>query len=283
MRARGVCVDTEPQPAMSFLSFNMDDAVIGPNRPLRQAVSLAIDRRRLVDVYYSGMGVPATGVVPPGFEAHAAPAGPGDDGDGDAFRVRYDPAAATAKVREAEVIHGGPIPRLRLLMPGTDTLNRQLGEYVKHQLGRAGLRVDVQCTNWANYLEVIEKQRTAQMFYSGWQFDWPDEQNVFQTFWGQNVREGGLNSCGYRSVAFDAAYEESVKEGPGPRRLALYRRMRAILNEDCPAVALFSPVAAAPQHDWVSNYRVASYPHGRAMYVRLDGAARARWLAGRGR
>ncbi len=48
----------------------MSDPVVGKNKPLRQAMSLAFDRRTFIDKFLNGRGVPAIGPIPSGFPTY---------------------------------------------------------------------------------------------------------------------------------------------------------------------------------------------------------------------
>ena len=57
--------------------------------------------------------------------------------------IEYDLEAARAKMKEAVKVHGGPIPEITLLMPGSDTVSRQMGELMQQiQAGGGCARID---------------------------------------------------------------------------------------------------------------------------------------------
>ena len=276
MKRDGITVVSEPDPTIRYFGFNMRHPVIGRNKPLRQAMSMAFDRQKFVKVYFSGLGVVANSVIPPGFECY--------DPNLNNPNARYDLAAAREKMSEAQRVNGGPIPRLTLLMPGIDTFYRQMGEYFQSQMAKIGLEVEVDYTNWARFLDIVEKKKTAPIYLLGWQADWPDEQNLFQLFWSKNISEGGLNSFNYENPEYDRIYERAVTMDAEPERLALYKRLQAIINEDCPTLLLYSDIIAAPKHAWIApSLRLSDYPHGRFAYIELDGRKRAEWHRGKER
>jgi oligopeptide transport system substrate-binding protein len=270
MRRENIRIIREPDPSTYFVAFNMADGILGKNKPLRQAMSLAFDREKFIRVYWPGQGVPATGIIPPGFDLDSQKiANP---------YAQYNLDAARSKLKEAEKIQGGPIPKLTLLFGGTDSTFRQMAEFYISQMKHIGLQIEADYTNWANYLDITTKQRNYQFTYSGWIADWPDEQNFFQLFWSKNIGPGGLNYYSYRNDEFDRIYEGAVRLSASPERLKLYRRMLEILNEDCAVIPVYAPIIVAPQHEWISNVRISDYPHGRRMYVRLDGRLRTKRL-----
>jgi len=270
MEAKGIRLQKAPSPGVYFYGFNMMDPVLGKNRPLRQAMSMAFDREEFIDLFLNGRGQPATGPIPPGFPTYdAALVNP---------YTRFDLAAARAKLEEAESIQGGPIPPIQLLMAGTDTSARQMAEYMKKQMGRIGVQINVEYRTWARFQEMID-QKQAQFYSLGWMADYPDEQTFLQLFWSKNASPGP-NSANYSNPEYDELYERGMVMNPSPERDELYRRMQRIVMEDVPWLLTFYPVTYSLHYEWVKHLVPNEYAHGIRKFVELDFAERRRRLAG---
>jgi ABC-type transport system substrate-binding protein len=269
MRNDGVVLVKSPDPSVYYTGFNMLDPVVGRNKPLRQAVSMAFNRQRFIRDYLNGRGIPAIGPIPPGFPTY-------DPNKVNSY-TQYDLARARRMMQEAERIHGGPIPPLALLMPGTDTAERQMAEFVVAQMAQIGLTIKPEFRTWARFQEMVDDKQT-QLFELGWVADYPDEQTFFQLFYSKNTDRGGVNSAGYSNPRFDALYEQAVVMTPGPQRDLLYRRMSDIVEEDCPWVIEYYPLVYTLTYDWVGNLRNMDYGNAMRMYVTLDAPTRQRWL-----
>jgi peptide/nickel transport system substrate-binding protein len=85
-----VRVERAPSQLLTFLMFNNDDRVLA-RKEVRQAIALAIDRKRLVAAKFSGRAVLATGLLPPGTEYY----------EPDVTRWDYDPARARKLLDDA--------------------------------------------------------------------------------------------------------------------------------------------------------------------------------------
>jgi oligopeptide transport system substrate-binding protein len=269
LEREGVRLVKEADPTVSYTVFNMADPVLGKNKPLRQAISMAFDRQRFIDVYLNGRGVPANGPIPPGFPTY------------DAGRVapycRFDVAAARAKLVEAERVNGGPIPPLHILFGDTTTATTQEGDYFVTQMRQVGLTVLTDYKPYNLFLAMIDRKQ-AQIFATGWVADYPDEQDFWQLFYGGNIGPGGLNSGNYANPDFDKLYDQTKQMPPSPQRDALYRKMQDIVLEDCPWMFQFYPVTYELYHDWQSKPWLSSYGYGLKQYMALDTAARSAWL-----
>src|SRR5262249_2901463 len=72
MKARGIRLDKEVEPAVFYIGFNMEDPVVGApagdkGRKLRQAMSLAVDAQDYLRLFTNGRGVLAQTPLPPGL------------------------------------------------------------------------------------------------------------------------------------------------------------------------------------------------------------------------
>jgi ABC-type transport system substrate-binding protein len=269
MRKDGIDLVTYPEPQVLYIGFNMADPVIGRNKPLRQAISLAFDRQSYIDLYLNGRGVPANGPIPPGFPTY--------DASRKAAYCRYDLAAARDKMREAERINGGPIPPLHILFGQTTTIATQEADFFVTQMHQIGLTVLADYKPYGTFLSMLDRKQ-EQIFSLGWVADYPDEQDFWQLFYGKNCGEGGLNLVNYQNPAFDALYEQSSTMASSPPRTALYSQMQNIVLEDCPWIFMLYPVKYQLYHGWESQPWLSDYGYGYAQYTQLDYAARTAWL-----
>ena len=257
-----------PEPVVWFYGFNMLDPLVGKNKPLRQAMSLAFDRQAFVDLMLNGRGQVANGPIPPGFSTY--------DANLQNPFCRFDVDAAKEKLKEAEKINGGPIPPINFMLEGNDTAFRQYGEFMKKQMSQIGIEIIPEYPTWARFLEKIDSKQ-AQFYQLGWEADYPDEQTFLQLFYSKNAAPGP-NSANYSNPEFDKLYEQSSVMNPGPERDALYKKMIAITNDDCPWLIECYSVLYIPHYDWVKNMNYDDYPHGlRAHYI-LDSQRRTQLM-----
>lgn len=247
MRARGIRLIKAEDPSIFYYGFNMDDPVVGDNRPLRQAMSLAFDRETYIETFLNGRGKIPTGPIPPVI--------PGFRPEKVNPYTRYDRVRARELLKEAETIAGGPIPPLKLAMPGTDTTVRQMGGFFRIQMRRLGLEVEVDYMTWPKFQDAA-KTRSHQIFALGWVADYPDAQNFLLLFYGPH-RSPGPNTSNYSNPEFDALYEEAIALADPEERIPLYHRMEDIVIEDCPWLLTTYRVIYALYHDRLENY----YPH----------------------
>jgi oligopeptide transport system substrate-binding protein len=272
MAAKGIVLSTSIDPTTSYIGFNWRDPIVGgkANAPLRQAISMALDRKAYIETLLNGRGKPAIGPIPPGFVTY-------DENQMNPY-TQFNMTAARQKLAEAETLHGGKIPKLTLLIPGTDTENTDEGDFVVHQLQQLGLDIEVEYRDWARAQYMIDQGQT-QMYELAWQADYPDEQDFFQLFYGKNAVPDGINSCWYVNPDFDRLYDKAAVLQDTPERRSLYRQMSQIVMDDCPWVMEYYPIAYTLAYDWLGNRHHMDYGYGDIQFVTLDTALRTQRLS----
>ncbi len=266
MKQRNIHLKTFMDPTVFFLGFNMQDPVLSKNKPLRRAISYAVDREKFIELFTNGRDMVAHGIIPPALAAYD----PNIQNKGYAV---YDPNKGRELLLEAEKINGGELPVLKIGMPGTDTFSRQFGQFLKRHLEAIGLEIEVDYMDGPTYWEKLHT-RSLQMFASGSGATLPDAQDMLQSFYSEYWAPGS-NSFNYKNSEFDKQYEKIAVMFDCPERKKLYRQMELIVLEDYPAVFLNHRVAYALHHDWYKNYKPNIFTQGLSKYRRIDIEKRA--------
>ena len=67
LKKKGIKVIKTPQLDIYFYSFNMEDKIVGKNKYLRQAISLAYNAQKHNDLFYNNQAYVANWILPPGI------------------------------------------------------------------------------------------------------------------------------------------------------------------------------------------------------------------------
>ncbi len=229
-----------PSPFLGGMQFNTVRGVFA-DRDVRRAIAMAIDRATIVQAVFGPYGeVPVGAVSPMMWVAH-----------GPVRQLPFDTAAA-ARLLDARgwrmgadgVRHrGGQALAFTVITPTTSRARQEVAVMVQDQLKRMGIAMTIQP------LEITEFARRNR----GGAFDAamfsltldPSPSNLLQ-FWGHVP--GNDNVTGYRSAAFDALYAAAVQAPSHAEALPRWRRVLEQLNDDAPALFLFSPRNQAAIH-----------------------------------
>lgn len=303
MEARGIRLLTAVSPSIFYLGFNMLDPLLGGGpskaeqeraRKLRQAISIALDMEEFVSIFLNGRGVPGMSPIPPGiFGAREGRAGinpvvyewRGDEVDGRPVRRSVDEARRL--LAEAGWPNGRNARTGEPLIINLDTTPGALGDkarsdWLAKQFRELGVQFVVRPTDFNRFQDKI-RQGNAQLFFFGWNADYPDPENLLFLLHGAQgkVRFNGQNAANYENPEYDALFERMKAMPDGPARQQIIDRMVAMLQHDAPWIFAFHPKAYSLQHGWVLNRKPGAMVRNTMQYQRLDverrEAARAEW------
>jgi ABC-type transport system substrate-binding protein len=294
MAKRGISLQTSLATSVFYLGFNMLDPLVGDQgdepmrekaRKLRLAVSMAIDQEEFISIFRNGRGVPSHGPVPPGIfgyrDADAAGINPYvyEWREGEARRKSIDQAkqllaeAGYPNGRDAK--SGQPLLlHLDTTSSGADSKAR-LDWYI-NQFAKLGIQLVIRATDF-NRLQDKLRRGTAQLFFMGWNADYPDPENFLFLFHGPQSRAKtqGENASNYSNPEFDRLFERMKHMPNGAERQAIIDRMIALLRHDAPWVWSFFPKDYTLHHGWVHNRKPNQIANNSLKYQRLEPALRA--------
>jgi oligopeptide transport system substrate-binding protein len=270
MKKRNIQLATFQEPDTFWLGFNMEDPILGQNKPLRLAISCAINREKWIELFFNGRGDVAYGFIPPVMPGY-------DSKIKEISKTEYNPEKAKRLLKQAKELQGGQLPGLRLTISGTDTIYRQMGQFFMTALRNIGLDVQVEYLDWPTFLEKL-RTKDVQMYFSGWLADYPDVENFLQVFCSKN--SPWPNNTNYSNPEFDKIYEQAAVMGDSDERTELYRKAERIVVEDAPCAFVYHRIFYVMHHEWIGNFKPNSYKpdsfgYGLSKYYRVDAAKRA--------
>lgn len=193
---------------------------------VRQAVNLAIDRRRLLETVFENRGILAAGPIPPPLWKFGM--GPKDtDGYG------YDPERAKRMISEA----GMEGKRIKIFI-SADPEVLDILEVIQQYLTRAGLIVEIVQLDWSAFKEALNKGE-ADAFWLSWWADYPDPENFFfPMFHSSNAGPAG-NRTWYNDRKFDHLIEQAQSTADERTRFSLYQLANRYIVKNAPWVFMW--------------------------------------------
>lgn len=261
---KGMRLDITPRPDVTYVGINMNDPILGKNKDLRHAMSLANDNETLIENFYNGRAIPAQGPIPPGLDSY-------DENYKNPY-VQRDLEKAKAALKKAGYPEGKGLPELTYETMA-DAKARQQAEFFANNMAAIGIKVRINPNTWPQFQEKI-KNGQAQLFGIAWGADYPDAQNFFQLFYSKN-RSPGPNDTSFTNAAFDKIYEKSLTLPPGKERDALYKQMRDIVVEETPWLLSAHRLGYHVVHGWLHNFKWSDIQLDSYKYLRVDPKKRA--------
>lgn len=287
MQAQGIRLSTSVATTTFYMGFNMLDPLVGGTgeaaRKIRQAIAIAIDQEEFVSIFQNGRGIVAHSPLPPGIFGYR----PGAAGinpviyawrDGRAWRKGIDEAKRL--LAEAGWPAGRNDQTGEPLVINLDTTATGVGaktriDWLNKQFQKIDVQLVVRSTDYNRFQEKVRKG-AVQLFYFGWNADYPDPENFLFLLYGPQgkVRHHGENASNYASPEYDRLFERMRAMDNTPERQAIIDRMLAILHEDTPWVWGFHPLDYSLRHDWLRNRKPTKVGNNTLKYQRIDTAIR---------
>ncbi|MDX2284293.1 MAG: ABC transporter substrate-binding protein [Bacteroidia bacterium] len=204
---------------------------------VRQALSHAIDREKLVRYLLNGMGTPAeAGMIPeglPGFSAEAVRGYP------------YDPARARALLAAAGY-DGRP-----LVLYSTPKY-AAMTEFVQKSFEQIGVKLEIRNLQGGALRKEVYSSNAA-FWRASWIADYPDGENYLSLFYSRNASPVGPNTTHFQSPAFDRLYEAALRETRDSVRQRLYQQMDQLVMDAAPVIPLYYDRSFRMLQPWVKG------------------------------
>jgi oligopeptide transport system substrate-binding protein len=272
---KGISLEIASDLDIYYLAFNMRDPILGKNKCLRQALSLAYDTDLYNQIFMNGRGINAQGPLPPGI-------------------FGYDPKLKNpykthdllkAKELMAKAGYPGGIDsrtgkQLELVydIGSESTRAREVATFDMRCFEQLGMKMKLQVNTWSQHLERSHKG-TFQMFSLGWIADYPDPENFLQLLYGPNAPPNP-NSSSFANPEYDRLYEKMKNMENTQEREAVIHRMVGIVIEECPWIFNVHSPSYVLRHSWQKNGKSSSISGNYRKYIRVDPELRrAYWKA----
>src|SRR5919198_3838705 len=210
------------------------------NPMVRKALSRAIDRNAMIRDVASGVGKPATSMIPPGMPGYQADLGKDID---------FDANAAKQLLSEAGFSDPSQFPELRFRF-ATTSANQSRAEFIQAQLKQnLGINVTLDSMESKAY-QAAYKDKDFDLAFGGWGADYPDPQDWMASLFGCNASNNKYNYCDQQ---FDQASAKGDMGTDMNQRLQAYAQAQHILVQDLPVAPLFYRGRMVLVKPWVQN------------------------------
>ncbi len=287
MKAQGIRLSTSIATSTMYTGFNWLDPVVGESsdraRKLRQAIAIAVDYEEFISIFANGRGIAAQSPIPPGIFGYR-------DGEAGINRYVYDwvdgaprrKSVETAKrlLAEAGYPDGVDAQTHQPLVINLDTTASGAGDksrldWLRKQFAKINVQLVARSTDYNRFQDKVRKGDT-QMFYYGWNADYPDPENfLFLLDSAQaKVGKGGENAANYSNPEYDRLFQQMKNMENSPARQAIIDRMLEIVRRDSPWLWGYHPKNYVLQQSWLSNVKANVMANNKLKYWRVDAGRR---------
>lgn len=232
-----------PTLGVAYFGLNVTRPPFKGNRKLRMALSMALNRRVIVNKILRGGEPPAYSWIPTviqGYQSVTYPwAGLSDKArDAKARQLYHEAGYSKAHPLKAEFLYPTGAGGKKLAIVAAAMWHNVLGA-----------TITTRNEEWKAYLQDTREQADTEIFYAGWIGDYEDP----NTFFSILNSHAALDYTGYRSAKYDRLQAESEHTPDGPKRTQLMHAAERTLLHDCPLIPVFF---------WTNHHVIKPYVKG---------------------
>ncbi len=192
---------------------------------VRQAVNHALNRQRLNDHVYAGLGVIAPGLLPPGLIGY----------DPSLRGNEYDPDRARDLMRRGGCANGFT---MEYRTWDTDEFNNSgMLQLMMEDLEAIGIRLNVTRHSPTAAREPLNRRGHGNMFCANWFADFPDSDNFFYIFF--HSESSSIRGIYYNRPELDERIIEARRSADIKERGEIYRQLDELVVREAPIAPLF--------------------------------------------
>ena len=203
---------------------------------VREALSLALDRKYISETITSGTYTPASGFVSEGVTDWNGTAWQDNITDKSAYINIDDHAGNLAKakelLKEAGYENGIGLPEM-VYSTNDASYHKKIAEYLQQAWGELGLKVQVNIVEWKSFTPQ-RRSGNYQIARDGWVMDYNDPSNILELALTGN----GNNNAKYSNPEFDALMSKAATEKDPQTRFGYLHQAEDFIMKDTAMVPL---------------------------------------------
>ena len=243
---------------VGYLAFNVTKKPFDDVR-VRKAVSMAIDKKAIIDGVYLSTGVAAKNPIPPSMWSYNTASK--DD--------VFDPAGAKKLLAAAGYPNGlstdlWAMPVQRPYNPNA----KRIAELMQADLAKVGVKAEIKSFEWGEYRKRLQagEHQTGML---GWTGDNGDPDNFMGVLLScGSAREGGQNIAKWCNEDFTKLIDEAASTADVAKRTELYKQAQVIFHDQAPWVPIAHSVVYMPMSKKVKGYKI--HPLGTHIFEGVD-------------
>lgn len=236
----------------NFICFNLRDPAstsrphpVFGDRELRRALTMLVDRKRIVQSVYDSLAAPALG---PTVRAYPTT-------DTTLQQIPYSPETAAHILdslgwritgRDSLRRKGTRALEFTLTVPGSSRNRVNMAVIIQNQLAQAGVKMNIDKLDFGPFVD-REKRHAFDAIMGGWHVD-PSPGGVLQTWGTAGASDGGSNYGYYTSPVFDARLDSALASSNPAERKSRFKAAYQTIIDDAPAIWLAEPKTVIAIH-----------------------------------
>lgn len=238
----------------TYIGWNEERPLFN-NKKVRQALTMAIDRDRIIRQNLNGKGIQTTGtffIYSPSYDASLLP-------------YSYNPQRALQLLQEegwydstgdgilGKVIDGKQVPFVfSLTYYVKNPTSKSICEYISTALKEIGIICNINGVEVADMSAIFE-DKNFDAYFLGWVLSNPPE-DPRQLWYSSTAKEkGSSNAIGFANAQVDTIIDRLDYEYDPKKRIELYHQFDKIIYDEAPYTFLFTSKSTLVYRDYLQN------------------------------
>jgi len=211
----------------TYLGFNLRKKKFQDKR-VREALSLAIDRKELVDILFFSHGRVCTGPFMPNSFAF-----------NEKVKVpKKDLKKAKELLKEAGYDKNNPF-EFEIATNSNNSIRLYAAQILQHQLSKIGVKVKIKAMEWQAFLNTVVHPRNFETILLGWGLGLTPD--AYPLWHSKSDKPGGFNLVGYHNKEVDKLIERAESTVDMKKLSKIYKKIFKIISDDLPYLFLYIP------------------------------------------
>jgi peptide/nickel transport system substrate-binding protein len=267
---KDLLIVNNPLPRIFGLFLNQNNSPVLVNKEVRQALNLAVDRKKIVDQVLYRYGVSIDGPLP--FDSSEPTTIKGGNNIADKQTAKSILAKNGWSINSNGVMAkkvGGLQQTLEISIATADSEDlKQAAEIVKKDWEEIGAKVNVRVFEYGDLTQNIIKARKYDALLFG---EIINKDLDLYAFWHSSQRNSpGLNVAMYVNSKVDSLLEEARTTYKQDQLEKINKSFEKIIKEDVPAVFLYSPDYIYVMSKNIKGYNIKSIANNSERFYGID-------------
>ncbi|MEB6588776.1 MULTISPECIES: ABC transporter substrate-binding protein [Pseudomonas] len=240
---------------LGYIAYNVMDKIKGSNEPnpmaqlkVRQALDMAVDKKKIIESVYQGAGQLAVNAMPPTQWSY-------DDSIKDA---PFDPEKAKQLLKEAGIKEGTEITLWAMPVQRPYNPNAKLmAEMLQSDWAKIGIKAKIVSYEWGEYIKRSKGGEQGAMLI-GWSGDNGDPDNWLGTLYGCDAVDGN-NFSKWCYKPYDDLIKQAKATPDQAKRIELYQQAQHILKEQVPITPIAHSTVYQPMSAKVKDFKISPF------------------------
>ena len=254
---RRMTVLEKPGLNIGYLAFNTEKKPFD-NPLVRRALSLAIDKKAIIEAVYQGAGTAARNPIPPTIWSW----------NGAVKDYPHDPKKAKELLAKAGFPNGfstdlWAMPVQRPYNPNA----RRMAEMVQADWAKVGVSTKIVTYEWGEYLKRANRGEHQTILF-GWTGGNGDPDNFLYLLLSCESAKRGPNRARWCYKPYDDLVTQAKRLSDRAARAALYKKAQVVFKDQAPWVTVAHSVVYVPMRKNIVGYRID--PFGGQIFYGVD-------------